>query len=450
MKISRPILLTACALPLLAGCVAVSPAEQSARDRVQAVGAQLWTDGQPPALPELQSDSPLPDYLRFALLGHPQVQAAWLDWRAAVSAIAPARALPDPQLTFEADIAREIMTLMPGLMFDFMSAGKRTAMAREATAASEVAYRRYVTTVLQTAAEVKKTWADLTSLDETLQLKRTSLATLAQAMKFSHAAHITTHAMGSLDDLARLESATGQVQLEIANLTDQRGSLRAAFKSALGLAHPAPDPAWPVGFTPSPAPAMSDESFWAAATATNPRLGEMRAMVDMAVAQVAIAEKTRTPDFTLGGMADLKANPLMWRPTASLSLPLWREKIAASISSAQDRHAAADARFRSEELMVAAELARMTYMVREADRMVAFLDTVAVPSLRRTRATISAAYETGMSSFGMIPETQLMILTMQMERVSALRDREKTLADLSLLIVGQPPADAPLAFTRQP
>lgn len=450
MKFFRHTVLPACILPLLAGCVAVSPAERSARDRVRAVGAQLRPDDHPPALPVLQPDSPLPDYLRFALLNHPQVQAAWLDWRAEVSVIATARSLPDPKLTFQADIARGIMALMPGLMFDFMAAGKRTALANEAAAASEVAYRRYVTTVLQTAAEVKKAWADLTSLEQQLLLKRASLATLGQAREFSHAAHLTAHATGSLDDLAKLDRAAGQTELDIANLEDQRGVFRAAFKSALGLARSAPDPAWPAQFAPSPAPAWSDEAFWAAATATNPRLGEMHALVGMAVAQVATAEKTRTPDFALGGMADLKANPLMWRPQASLTLPLWREKIAATLSSAQDRRAAATARFRAEELMVAAELARLTYLVREADRAVAYLDTVAGPSLRRTRASAEAAYQTGLDGFTLIPETQLMILSVQMERVSALREREKALADLSLLVVGQPPAAAPLAGPPRP
>ncbi|MBI3885378.1 MAG: TolC family protein [Opitutae bacterium] len=444
MNFSCPLFLTACALPWLAGCTAVSPAEQSARARVQAVGAQLRPDDQTPPLPELRPDAPLPVFLRFALLNHPQVEAAYFDWRAAVAAIAPARALPDPKLTFEADITNMLMTLMPGLMFDFMAAGKRDAMAREFAAASEVAHRRYVTTVLQTAAAVKISWADLTALEETLRLRRAALVTLGQAREFAHAAHLTAHAMGTLDALAKLENDAGRVRLEIANLEDQRGVFRAAFKSALGLARTVPDPAWPAQFTPSPALGLTDDAFWTAASAANPRLGEMRAMVEMAVAQIAVAEKIRTPDFALGGMVDLKADPLMWRPQATLTLPIWREKIAATIRAAHDRRAAAGARFRAEELMVAADLARMTFMVREADRMVAYLDTVAGPSLRRSRATVEAAYQTGMSGFAMIPETQLMILAMQTERVAALREREKTLAELSLLVAGQPPAGAPL------
>jgi hypothetical protein len=37
-----------------------------------------------------------------------------------------------------------------------------------------------------------------------------------------------------------------------------------------------------------------------------------------------------------------------------------------------------------------------------------------------------------------------MVLAMQVERVAALREREKTLADLSLLVAGEAPAGAPL------
>jgi outer membrane protein TolC len=51
-------------------------------------------------LPELTVDSPLANFIRFAVLNNPKVEAAYEDWNASVAAIAPARALPDPQLTF--------------------------------------------------------------------------------------------------------------------------------------------------------------------------------------------------------------------------------------------------------------------------------------------------------------------------------------------------------------
>jgi outer membrane protein TolC len=408
------------------------------------VGAILHPANRAPELPVLKTDSSLPDYLRFALLNHPAVETAYDTWRSSVFAIAPARALPDPQITFQADIASAVTSLMPGFMFDLMARGKREAMGREAEAASEIAYRQYVSTVLETAAAVKKSWIDLTALEEVLLLKRQMLELKDEAVQFSHAEHVTMHAMGSLDQMTALLNDAGRLRLEIANLEDNRGALRAQFKAALGLQREAPDPAWPSRFAASTGPVPLDDSFWAAAINANPRLAEMRSMVEMTVAQVSIEQNARIPDFGIGLMADLKMNPVLWRPLAQMTLPIWREKISASIASARARNSAAASRLQAEELMVAADLARMTYMVREADRMVAYIDAIALPNLRQSSDTIAAAYGTGMTNFAMIPETRQMVLAMQVERVAALREREKTLADLSLLVAGEAPAGAPL------
>lgn len=440
---AAPILAAAALALSSAGCVSASRQEQAAREQLRQADALRPIAGGGAELAGLKADAPLADYLRFALLNHPAVEAAYDDWRAAVLAIGPARALPDPKLTFQADIAGTLASLMPGFMFDLMAPGKRAAMAGEATAAAEAARRQYVSAVLATAADVKKSWADLTAQEDLLRLRRRMLGLKEEAVRFAHAEHVTMHAMGSLDEMTRLLNEAGQLRLEVANLEDERGVLRARFKSALGLRRDAPDPPWPDQFVPSPAPA-SDDAFWQAALAANPRLGEMRAMVAMAVAEAATARRARTPDLGAGLMADLKMAPVLWRPLAELSLPVWRRKIADAVASADARRDAAAARLTAEELMVAADLARMTAMVREADRMVAYIDETALPNLRQSYATVAAAYGTGMTGFAMIPETQEMVLAMQGERVAALRDREKALADLSLLVAGEAPAGAPL------
>jgi len=426
------------------GCVGPDHAERTANERLRSVGAILHPASRAPELPVLTTGSSLPDYLRFALLNHPAVETAYETWQSSVFAIAPARALPDPQLTFQADIASAVTSLMPGFMFDLMARGKREAMGREAEAASEIAYRQYVSAVLGTAAAVKKSWIDLTALEETLLLKRQMAELKDEAVQFSHADHVTMHAMGSLDQMTALLNDAGRLRLEIANMEDERVALRTQFKAALGLAREAPDPVWPSRFDASTGPLPSDDAFWASAISANPRLAEMRSMVEMTVAQVAVEQKAHTPDFGAGLMADLKMNPVLWRPLAQVTLPIWREKISAAIASARARNDAAVARLKAEELMVATDLARMTYMVREADRMVAYIDEIALPNLRQSSDTIAAAYGTGMTNFAMIPETRQMVLAMQVERVAALREREKTLADLSLLVAGEAPAGAPL------
>jgi outer membrane protein, heavy metal efflux system len=131
-----------------------------------------------------------------------------------------------------------------------------------------------------------------------------------------------------------------------------------------------------------------------------------------------------------------------------VTLPISRKKIAANIAAATARSQAAGARVSAEQLNVAAELAQMLYMVRESDRMIAYIDGTALPNLDRIIASVEASYGTGMSTAAMIPETRLMALGMHRERVAALREREIAATDLMLLTADIVPPGASLLAGR--
>jgi outer membrane protein TolC len=434
----------------LTGCtLAPSLAEKTAREQVAQLGNTFRPTAQRPVLPELRANSPLGEFVRFAVLNHPQVEAAYHDWSAAVSAIAPTRALPDPQFTFEADITDTLMTFMPGLMFDIMTPGKRRAMASEMTATSAVAYRTYVATVLRVASDARKAWIELAFIDEAVRLRESSVGALEQSLEIANTDYTTGKGMGTLANQVRVTNDIAKVRTDLAILGDRRAAARTRFKSALGLAPTDAEPSWPQA-TLAPTVLPSEDELWQRASSANPELGRMRAMVDMAIAGIEVARKARTPDFTIGGMPDLKADPLMVRPTATVTLPIWREKIAANIAAAESRRDASVARVTAEQLNIAAELAQMLYMVREADRMIAYIEQTALPNFDRTIATIEAGYQSGMTSPGMIPETQLMALTMRIERVGALREREVAVTDLFLMTADIAPAGAPLVASNLP
>ncbi len=405
--------------------------------------------GRKPDLPVLTTDSSLADYLRYALLNHPQVGAAFYDWRAAVEAITPARSLPDPQLTFQADIADTLMTFMPGIMFDFMTRGKRVAMGREAAAASEVAYRNYATTVLRTAAMVRKAWIEIAYVDEALGLREASLGAIDQSAALNASDYATGRGMATIGTQVLFLNSAAQVRAMIAALEDRRAATHTRFKSALGLSPDDADPPWPrIALTATPLP--PEPELWRAARAVNPELASMRAMVEMTMAGVEVANKTGTPDFALGAMIDLKADPLMVRPTASLTLPIWRDKIAATSAAAEARRDAAVARLNAEQLNLAAELAQMLTMVRESERMISYLEGTALPNLERSLASAEAAYQSGMDGPGMIPQIRLMALGMRLERLEALRQRETAVTDLLLMIADVAPADTDLLAAAAP
>ncbi len=429
---------------LMSGCVGALPSEQAAREQVARIGRQLPSLGaKSAALPRGQADSSFAEYARYAVLNHPAVAAGYQDWQAAVESIVPSRALPDPKFTFEADVADTLMTVMPGLMFDFMTPGKRTAMAQEATATSQIAYRAYVSAVLSVASEVRKSWIELAYVEEAIRLREASLAALTQAATVAEAEYSTGKGMATLENPIRIANAAARLRSELATLQDRLIAGRATFKATLGLLPTEGDPVWPhpvLVVTKLP----SEEELWHRILSANPELARMRAMVDMAMANVAVARTAGTPDFSLGAMADLQASPLMVRPTAQISLPVWRGKIASILASAEARRDAAVARVMAEQLTMAAQLAQMLYMVRESDRMIAYLDDTALPGNERVVATVEAGYQSGMTGLAMIPETKLMSLGMLLERAAALRDRETAVNGLLLMVSDVGLADSPL------
>jgi hypothetical protein len=119
---------------MLAGCKGVpAQGEQQARQDLKAVSGVYRPQTQRPALPTLQSNTGLSNFLTFAILNQPQVEAAYFNWASSVERITVERSLPDPRLTFQSDIANVVMSLIPGLMMDFPGPGKRLREKYHAT-----------------------------------------------------------------------------------------------------------------------------------------------------------------------------------------------------------------------------------------------------------------------------------------------------------------------------
>lgn len=425
-----PVIATA-SLVILPSCKSLNSSEERlARQHLET--ATRERDSSKDTILPSGADAKPADYVRFALLRHPAVFASYAEWKASVEAITPSKALPDPQLTFQADIQGTLMSLMPGVMFDLMLPGKRAAMAREVSVGSEVAYRNYIATSSRVADGVNKGLVEMAFIEESIRLKTKALEIAKQTQTLASAEYQTGMGMGTMETQLRALNDVERIKSELLSLDDQLRSVRARFKAALSLRPSDSDPDWPhptLGKTTLP----SREELWSSIQKYNTDLAKMRAMVDMAVAQESQARQGRIPDFTVGLMADVKQAPWMWRPTATMTLPIWRGKIQGQIESAKSRREAAQASVDAELLNMSAELARMLFMIEEADRMIFYIDTFALPSVQRTRASAQAAIQSGMGKASMIPEASGMEIAMLLERNAAMRERETAVTDLALM-----------------
>src|ERR1039458_6078819 len=89
-----PAVLAAVGVLALAGCRGIpAPGEKQARHDLGAVAGQYRPGNSRPALPELTPDSSLSNFLAFALLNSPSVEATFYDWSASVENITVTRSL---------------------------------------------------------------------------------------------------------------------------------------------------------------------------------------------------------------------------------------------------------------------------------------------------------------------------------------------------------------------
>jgi cobalt-zinc-cadmium efflux system outer membrane protein len=437
----------ALAAVLLGGCKGISTqGERRAQADLRNVSEVYRPQNQRPALPTLQTNAGLSNFLAFAVLNQPQVEAAYFDWAASVEGITRERSLPDPRLTFQSDISDVVMSLMPGLMMDFPGPGKLKAAANVATAESETRYFAFESRVLQTAFALKKAYYQLYFLNAKVSVNQQTLNLLVDLEKLAR----TQNEVGkvTLQDVLRAQIEQERLTTEIVNLEDSRNPLLAQFKASLGMTPEQPTPPVPQQFESTPLD-LTSERLFAIALTRNPRLKAMEAEVRRADASIRLAYKARVPDFSVGVEADAKASPVFVTPQVGVTLPIWRDKIAAQIAEAQAGKRASEARLTAQQIALAVEFAEKTFMFRESSRNLTLLQERLLPKAQQSLEVARAGYTAGQSTFIDLLDAQRTWLGFLLAEVEARTQRELALAEVSLLILGQPPGRAPVLAPTQ-
>jgi cobalt-zinc-cadmium efflux system outer membrane protein len=432
---------TAAVLGLLAGCRGLSTeGEQAARKQAEQAGEQFRPQGKRPSPESLSTNSTLEDFVEFAMLNQPRVAAAYYDWLGSIEAITTARSLPDPQITFQMDIQNIVTSLMPGVMMNFPGPGKLRASADVAAAQSEARYYEFKAASLDTAYQVRRTFYELHFLDARLRLLRENLSLLADLEKLARAQNEVGKV--TLQDILRAQIEQERLSSEVANLEAARPARLATFKAALGLPIESAIPELPRHFH-SVAVDSDVQRIADAALTNNFRLQGLSAQVRAADALIISAYRTKRPDFSAGIMADVKMNPVLYRPVGTISLPIWRDKIAAQIAQATQNRAAAGAREEAAELELAAAFAEKAFLLREANRNVQLYEKQLLPMQSESLEVARFGYIGGQIDFFNLTDAQQTLLRFGLAAIDARAQRELLLAEFSLINAGMSPAALP-------
>jgi outer membrane protein TolC len=424
----------------LSGCKGI-PTTSEKRAHQQVADEPYRPQNHRPDVSVLNTNSGLGDFLQFAMLHQPRVEAAYFDWIASVERITTARSLPDPQLTFQLDIQNVVTSIMPGVMANIPWTGKLRASAGLASAESESKYYSFQSAVLESALAVKRSYYQLYFLAEKIRVNRENLVLLSGLEELARSQNEVGKV--TLQDVLRAQMEQDRLNTDIANLEDSRNSITAQFKAALGLN--AGDPATPLPqrFESTPMDLTADKLL-ETALAQNTRLKAVEAEVRAAEASLLLARKGRLPDFSLGLMADAKMDPTLYRPLGTITLPIWRDKIAAQIAEAQANKRSAQARLSDEQIALAVSFAEKSYLYREATRNLALLNDKLLPKANQSLEVARSGYLAGQIDFFNLTDTERTLLGFELDRVEAGAQREIILAELSLIVQGMPPSNAPM------
>lgn len=438
-------------LVVFSGCKGIlMKEEKEARQQVQMTAGRYRPNGGRPALPVLGTNSSLGDFLTYAMLNQPKVEAAYYDWAASVERITTARSLPDPQFTFQMDIQNIVTSIMPGLMGTIPWPDKLRVGANIASAQSRAKYFAFQSAVLASAFEVKRAYYQLYFLSEKTRVNQETLQLLNELEKLARDQNEVGKV--TLQDVLRAQIEQDRLTTAIANLEDSRSSLLAQFKAALGMKPGEPAPPLPQHFESTSLDLTSDKLFETALD-QNQRLKALEAEVRAAEASISLARKGRLPDFSLGFMADVKMNPALYRipgGPGTLSLPIWRDKIAAQIAEAQANKRSAEARLSDEQIALAVDFAERSYLYREATRNLSLLNEKLLPKARRSLEVARSGYLAGQIDFFNLTDTERTLLGFKLDKVEATTQREVVLAELSLIIQGMSPASPSTGSSTAP
>jgi outer membrane protein TolC len=302
-------------------------------------------------------------------------------------------------------------------------------------------YFTFESAVLDAAFEFERSFFELQLLAERLRIDRETLSLLNELERIARAQNEV--GKGTLQDVLRAQIELDRVQSEIANLEESRVSLFTTYKAALGLSRDEPDPPVPAFFQSAEFNPDFDELLRSAYT-NNPKLKAMEADVRAAEAGIAVAYKERVPDFGAGLMADVKASPVLYWPQFSMSLPIWRDKLAAELARAKASELAARARLSAEQISLTVSLAEKTFAYREISRNLSLFRDSLIPKARQSLVLARGGYLAGTIDFLNLVDAQRTLLNFEMSEAEAQTQQHIVLAELSLILAGRAPEGAPL------
>ncbi len=389
---------------------------------------------------------------RIALAENPEIAVAARRVAVAQAHIPVAGALDDPWVMYrgwsvplsqpwnynEAQNMFSISQTFPGR-------GKRALRTSIAGSDVDVAKAQLAQTRLDVEVRVHKAFDDLLLADEELRIHDQHVGIARQAI----AAAQIKYSVGKVpqQDILKAQVALTALAEHMIRFDRDADVARARLNTLLGR-----DPAAPLrvqGRFAVVAPLPSEQSLEALALQSRPDLMAARRAAERSHKEQALAKKAYIPDFTVSGgymlmppSSDMRNNYMV---EGSMNLPwLNHRKHDAEIAEATARATEQDAELADLRNAAFGQIQDALVEAKSAQRFAALYQDQLRPQAEATLQASVIAYENDQTSLLDLLDSQMEVITVDVDWVQAIADYDTRLADLELA------AGAPLESSKHP
>jgi outer membrane protein TolC len=386
----------------------------------------------------------LQDYLRYAALHNPGLQAAFEEWKAALQQVPQARALPDPRFTYgyfieevETRVGPQRQRVNVTQVFPWF--GTIEARTDAAAAAAKAAQKRYEAKKLRLFHDVKDAFFEYLYLQRAIEIARDDLVLIRHFEEVVRRKYVT--ATAGHPDIIRAQVEMAILDDQLKALEELRTPIVAQLNAVLNRSDDSLLP-WPKQTLASPAD-VDRATLFDALRRQNPELQAMDFDIESARSRIELAKMRFYPDLgigvdwvdtrdaAMGGIADSGKDPVVLM--FSMNLPIWRKSYGASELQARAavRRVAHQKQDMENSLIAKAE--QVLYDYEDNGRKINLYGTVLVPKAEELVGASETAYSSGTIDFLNLINARQTLLRFRLQYERALTDRNRKLAELEAL-----------------
>lgn len=405
----------------------------------------------PAAEHEHETLAMLSEYLKLAALNNPELEAAFYRWKSALEKIPQARALQDPEFTFQyflrSDAGRR--PDMYGLMQKFPWFGVLDLQGEIAGRSAAALKAEYDALMLRIAFEVKETFYELAYLANAIQTSKKEI----ELVRYLESTARARYAAGSApyDELIRLQVQIGRQENNVRTLEDMTRPIMARLAAILN------QPARTEFPMPSAVPVMvmtlSEDEILKEFPESSPEIKRYEHLEAMENAGVELGKKRYYPEFTLGieyenamrepqamGMPSTRSTDPV-RAIVSINIPLWRERRNAGVREAEARRSTVERQNQAVRQKLTTDIQMALYNYRDSLRKIDLYWNTLIPKAEEALDVSLQTFQAGKRSSADIIDAQQALLEFELAYTRALTDQAKRFAELEMLLGKEIPCE---------